>query len=205
MYLPQLENTYTRGTLRSVDFENYIKDDKLELTEAIFRPVPETLQRVQQLITTTLFSAGRLLTWAAPEALVYQGEYIWPPLSENADGLDMHLGLRHKFRNAVSQQLEKQKGAYPRVYKLKMFTREGWRNILMTRVPVGPYTNLPQAKDYSEFWLLHEAVEPVAGQDKPKLSLLGGMFLPKLASTELEAAGLIYPVGTNFVRNVRGR
>ena len=196
--LPFLLNTYRRGKMIPVPFEHYYNGQNFHISEHIFRPDPHVLNRIQTTLHTPLRSNGWTPLPTGADRKVRQGDFLWPPLRIEADKteLDMAVAIRQRIHDGTVSRLGGHSPWTPQMYHLGLpdtGTGRGERHIMMTPVRSEVFTDMPYPNRDSDFYLFHEALIDKHGPQRPKLALLGGMYLPKEAANTLHAQGYIRP------------
>ncbi|SJX62652.1 uncharacterized protein SRS1_16550 [Sporisorium reilianum f. sp. reilianum] len=185
--IPLLQNNYVYDSKSPINFE-LTGAGRAALAEPLFRPEPEVLKSIQDLLTTTL----RRGDWQpkpndpsdARSAL--EGEFLWPPVQLQPDvpnQLMMEKDIRKSFSTAVVKALEYHRTTGRGVWKLELRYPgvKETRKIMMFRTRADVNTEVTYRTTASDFWLFYEALQDQSEGGRPTLALLGGTFLPREA------------------------
>ena len=208
--IPYLKRSYgfNQDRLYPINFEQLTQDVRVEAKGAIFRPEPHVLARISVQLRTFLRRHGwvpQLVNVHDPLSAV-QGEFLWPPLKphESKWELQMSKSLRISMYFEAMPARTQGKSSLQQAYTLTLPAGPGYdlRYIMMTPVRRPDlYTDLPYLALQDDFWLMHETLLDGSQMSKPRLALLGGMFLPRGAAEVLQRYGAIRPALTNIVRH----
>ncbi len=135
-----LPHTYLRSddaTIIPTNFELLRAGHTTRYGDWIFRPEPEILDYIQNLIPRHLRLAGREPQPVHPDSPLKQGQMAWPPVdllpnTERSLGMPPFIVGTHRL--AVERQLEMHARETPGVYHLEVPTYHGVRHIMMTPV-----------------------------------------------------------------------
>ncbi|CBQ72818.1 conserved hypothetical Ustilaginaceae-specific protein [Sporisorium reilianum SRZ2] len=203
--IPLLQNNYVHDSKPPIDFE-FTGAGRAALDEPLFRPEPQVLKRIQDLLTTTL----RRGDWQpkpndpsdARSAL--EGEFLWPPVQLQPDvpnQLMMKKGIRTSFSMAVAKALEyhHETGRGVWTLELRYPGMMETRKIMMVWARADLNTVVTYRNRKSHFWLFYEALQDQAHGGRPRLALLGGTFLPWDAVDHLYFAGVLRAAHANVL------
>lgn len=115
------------------------------------------------------------------------------------NALEMSFEKRVELTGAFWARLPEHSKETPKLWHLKVATREGERSVLMTPVGAGEYTNL-HLQPRSQLWIFHEGMVERGGEGRKMMALLGAMFLPKEATRMLGATGFVRPAFPAILR-----
>ncbi|SPO27286.1 uncharacterized protein UTRI_10403 [Ustilago trichophora] len=188
-----LRFSYAQGKMEPANFEKYIRRNHFGISESIFRPEPDLMKAIQTRIIGTLLGQHIPLVPPGPGITVNQGVFLWPPVAKhhNHDSLWMTPAVRHRlYQGAISKWTEHSQST-PRYWYLQVGSSLGPRHIMMNVVDSTSFTEIPNGSE-SSFWLFHEAMIDTHIL-KPKMALIGGMFLPSVSAQALQLGGVIRP------------
>lgn len=195
--------SYRFGSLKPANFERYGWGVLDPHDAPIFRPDPSLLRKLRQRIETPLRFHG----WT-PEPVdivagsAKEGEYLWPPSSTHPYRweLQMTLSNRQRMLRAAMSTLNAHSLAAPSAWTMTIPAsgKQPERHVMMTPVQANMYTDLSIPNARSDVWLFHEAVMD-AQRGRPRMALLGAMFLPKGAASVLQQEGFIRPAFSDIL------
>ncbi|SPO27284.1 uncharacterized protein UTRI_10401 [Ustilago trichophora] len=186
--MPLFRHLYRREDWRPANFEDFIADGKVfGFNYPVFRPEPHILSQTEATIRARILGTGGNLFRVSLD--LFQGQFAWPPVEvrPHEAALQMPRFLQHTFRNEVLEQFSTHQSPLPNFFHLRVGTGQGLRHILMTQTLMPDSTDLGDAFVHSDLYLFHEGMVSMEGT--PRMVLLGGMFLPKLALYHLRSAG----------------
>lgn len=197
--IPLLSSLYQHGRWRPIMFERYYWQGMFLPQSLYYRPDPVLLKRLQERIEMQFFSHGwRLEPVDTKEGGVWQGEFLWPPVRPRTfkTGVQISLRAKEQMAGAAVWESSQHKLGVPRVWTITLPAggRQSERHIMMSSVDPARFTDLDKFNGKSDFWLFHEAMTDVLdARNRPRMILLGGMFLPKGAVGFLQQHGYIRP------------
>ncbi|SPO26935.1 uncharacterized protein UTRI_10403_B [Ustilago trichophora] len=189
-----LRFNYIQGQMTPSNFEKYIERDHFGISESIFRPEPDLMKAIQAKVTGALLGQHIALVPPGPGVTVNQGVFLWPPVKKHHtyDNLWMQPQLRQRLYQETMSKWSEHSQSTPKYWYLQVDDPLGTRHIMMNAVDSTLFTELPNENRDSPFWVFHEAMVDTKSL-KPKMALIGGMFLPSVSTQALQLGGAIRP------------
>ncbi|SPO26933.1 uncharacterized protein UTRI_10677 [Ustilago trichophora] len=135
-------------------------------------------------------------------------EYYFPPSATaapshptNHSTFPLQIGL---LQRQLGQQLARHSLAAPSMYHLIVSDRpeDDSRHIMMTPMELSDRSSIPADRTNSVFVLMSETLPGHDMDAKPRLAILGGMYLPRRAPGVLQQDGLLQPAFMRFINHV---
>lgn len=188
--IPLFRDLYTNDGLTPANFEDFVIDNKIfGLHRLDPRPEPQILFAIEELITRSFAYSSTIRFRARNDLPLLEGEFAWPPVRvrTNQVALDMPISVLSHLKRVIWLRLGSHQAPTPTMYHVWVPTPQGYRHILMTKVPAEDHTDVHGAERWRSFWLMLEGMVPQEG--RPKMVLLGGMFLPNDIVSILRRSG----------------